>query len=127
VFGSLTSIADTLANFYIWGALGYPEVFLDGVEHGTEASFTEIWGDLRRWARRQMIERIDSETRPKRSPILVIRLLWGSAQVDFRILFSEPAAKLFVASVIPRSVRRRLKILRRRGEGSNASVDLSGG
>jgi hypothetical protein len=104
----LKTVADSLAHFYARETLGYPDHFPyegDGNERGADTSFREIWGDFRSWARRQMLQKIDRETRPERRPSKVMRLLWGSAQVDARILFSKPAAKLVMSSLIPRRVR----------------------
>jgi hypothetical protein len=104
VAGSMVAIADTLAHFYAWEALGYPDIGGGGRNVISNPSFDQLWGSLSRSSRSQLLEWIDHQTRPRRDAREVLGRLRNAARIEPRVLLSKSAVKLILAALIPTRV-----------------------
>jgi hypothetical protein len=109
VAGSLAAIADTLAHFYAWEALGYPDIGGGGDSVISNPSFDQLWGSLSRSSRSQLLNWIDHQTRPRRDAREVLGWLKDAARIQPKVLLTKSAAKLILATLIPARVRNAIR------------------
>jgi hypothetical protein len=125
VAGAMVAIGDTLAHFYAWEALGYPEIGGGGRSAISNPSFDQLWGSLSRSSRSTLLNWIDHQTRPRREAREVFGWLRDAGRLAPRILLTKSAAKLALAALIPARVRAAIRRLSTEGESTRPGTSFS--